>query len=774
MRESQSLNQNWKFARTAEIPAELPEGWESVSLPHTYNAADGQDGGNDYYRGPAVYVRTLRTPGDSKNKEFYLECLGAAMTAEVFLNGTRLSRHEGGFSTFRVRLTEALRPMGCDNLLAIRVDNSENDRVYPQKADFTFYGGLYRDVNLIAVPQAHFALIPDGTPGIHVISEVDLAHRSAAVQVDVQTEGVADGETVELRIFGADDEDSQHAGGDTCQTVRVAVRDNHARGSFHLDPVHLWDGLADPYLYTAEAALICEGEAGDEESVLDAVGTRFGVRSFRVDPEKGFFLNGRPYPLRGVSRHQDRLGVGNAITPAMMEEDMAVIRDIGANSLRLAHYQQAQAFYDLCDENGILVWAEIPFITKFMEKGTQNTLDQMRELITQSSNHPSIYCWGLSNEITASSPVTEELMENHRMLQKLCHEMDPTRPTVMAHAFMLEKDSPLIGIADLGCYNLYFGWYLGELDQNDSFLDEYHSLYPERAIGLAEYGADANIQFHAEHPAQGDYSEEFQCVYHEHMVRMIQDRPYLWTTYVWNLFDFAADGRDEGGKKGQNQKGLVEFDHKTRKDAFYLYKALWSREPFVHLCGKRFVNRAGETTRVRVYTNQERVTLYDGTRIVARKERQDAAQPGVFLFDVPLHAEMYLSVVADSGGQTVRDEMTLRQIPEPDLSYQFGGAGAVVNWFDKITIDPAYYSIRDTLGELQKNPGTKTIVDRMMQRAAASRGDVAKSTAGNRALQQMMAGMTLESLLKKAGSNVISPEMMQTINEALQKVKKDQ
>ncbi len=772
MRESQSLNQNWKFARTAEIPAELPEGWESVSLPHTYNAADGQDGGNDYYRGPAVYVRTLRTPGDSKNKEFYLECLGAAMTAEVFLNGTRLSRHEGGFSTFRVRLTEALRPMGCDNLLAIRVDNSENDRVYPQKADFTFYGGLYRDVNLITVPQAHFALIPDGTPGIHVISEVDLAHRTAAVQVDVQTEGVADGETVELRIFGADDEDSQHAGGATCQTVRAAVRDNHARGSFHLDPVRLWDGLADPYLYTAEAVLISEGEAGDEDSVLDAVGTRFGVRSFRVDPVKGFFLNGRPYPLRGVSRHQDRLGVGNAITPAMMEEDMTVIRDIGANSLRLAHYQQAQAFYDLCDENGILVWAEIPFITKFMEKGIQNTLDQMRELITQSSNHPSIYCWGLSNEITASSPVTEELMENHRMLQKLCHEMDPTRPTVMAHAFMLEKDSPLIGIADLGCYNLYFGWYLGELDQNDSFLDEYHSLYPERAIGLAEYGADANIQFHAEHPTQGDYSEEFQCLYHEHLVRMIQDRPYLWTTYVWNLFDFAADGRDEGGKRGQNQKGLVEFDHKTRKDAFYLYKAVWSREPFVHLCGKRFVNRAGEATRVRVYTNQERVTLYDGTRIVARKERQDAAQPGVFLFDVPLHGEMYLSVVADSGGQTVRDEMTLRQVPEPDPSYQFGGAGAVVNWFDKITIDPACYSIRDTLGELEQNPGTKTIVDRMMQRAVASRGDVAKSTAGNRALQQMMAGMTLESLLKKAGSNVISPEMMQTINEALQKVKK--
>ena len=818
MRESQSLNQNWKFAKTAEIPGELPEGWESVSLPHTYNAADGQDGGNDYYRGPAVYVRMLRTPGDSENKEFYLECLGAAMTAEVFLNGARLFCHEGGFSTFRVRLTETLRPAGCDNLLAIRVDNSENDRVYPQKADFTFYGGLYRDVNLITVPRAHFALIPDGTPGIHVVSEADLDRRTAEVQVDVQTEGAADGETVELRIFGQEEGKNRTAG--ICQTVRAVVRDNHARGSFHLDPVHLWDGLADPYLYTAEAVLIREGEAGDEnttvteteagaagdgstdargteagaagderagirrigvgesgdgesgkETASDAVSTRFGVRSFRVDPEKGFFLNGRPYPLRGVSRHQDRLGAGNAITPAMMEEDMAVVREIGANSLRLAHYQQAQAFYDLCDENGILVWAEIPFITKFMENGIQNTMDQMRELITQSANHPSIYCWGLSNEITASSPVTEELMENHRMLQKLCHEMDPTRPTVMAHAFMLEKDSPLIGIADLGCYNLYFGWYLGELDQNDSFLDEYHSMYPDRAIGLAEYGADANIQFHAEHPTQGDYSEEFQCLYHEHIVRMIQDRPYLWATYAWNLFDFAADGRDEGGKKGQNQKGLVEFDHKTRKDAFYLYKAVWSREPFVHLCGKRFVNRAGEMTRVRVYTNQERIALYDGEQLVGRKERQDAAQTGVYLFDVPLHGEMHLSAVAYSGGETVRDEMTLRQVTEPDPSYQFGDAGAVVNWFDKITIDPAFYSIRDTLGELEQNPETKGIVDRMMEKAVASRGDVAKSTAGNRALQQMMAGMTLESLLKKAGSNVISPEMMQTINEALQKVK---
>ena len=752
MRTTQIINDNWKFAKTASVPATLPEAWEAVTLPHTYNAVDGQDGGNDYYRGTAAYVRTLVTPKVGSDQEIYLEFRGAAMSAEVYLNGKQLAKHQGGYSTFRVLLNGALRPEGEENLLCVLVDNSDNEEVYPQKADFTFYGGIYRDVVLITVPSTHFALREDGTPGIRITPKADLAKHSADILVETKVEGTADGAKVTISACG--------------QEQTVPVENGSAKALLHVENVHLWDGVSDPYLYTAKAVLTADGKEPDQ------VSARFGVRSFRIDPSEGFFLNGRSYPLRGVSRHQDRQGAGNALTPAMMQEDMEVIKDIGANTLRLAHYQHAQEFYDLCDENGIIVWAEIPFITKFMPGGRQNTISQMRELITQSYNHPSIICWGLSNEITASSQVTEELMDNHRELNELCHSLDSTRPTAMAHAFMLEKDSPLSPVADIAGYNLYFGWYLGELEQNDRFFDEYHKLFPDRVIGFTEYGADANISFHAEHPVQGDYSEEYQCVYHEHIAKMIEERPYLWATYVWNLFDFAADGRDEGGKHGQNQKGLVEFDHKTRKDAFYLYKALWSSEPFVHICGRRFVNRTGDKTLVRVYSNLPGVTLYDGDVVLARQNNTDCSQKGVYLFEVPLTGEMHLRAEAGEGAQAVSDEILIRHADQADASYQFGKIGEVVNWFDKITVNPDYYSVHDTLGTLMQNPATGAVVGQIMQKARGSRGDVAKSTEGNKALQQMLAGMKLESLLLKAGSNVISKEMIQNINETLQKVPK--
>lgn len=752
MRTTQIINDNWKFAKTASVPATLPEAWEAVTLPHTYNAVDGQDGGNDYYRGTAAYVRTLVTPKAGSDQEIYLEFRGAAMSAEVYLNGKQLAKHQGGYSTFRVLLNGALRPEGEENLLCVLVDNSDNEEVYPQKADFTFYGGIYRDVVLITVPSTHFALREDGTPGIRITPKADLAKHSADILVETKVEGTADGAKVTISACG--------------QEQTVPVENGSAKALLHVENVHLWDGVSDPYLYTAKAVLMADGKEPDQ------VSARFGVRSFRIDPSEGFFLNGRSYPLRGVSRHQDRQGAGNALTPAMMQEDMEVIKDIGANTLRLAHYQHAQEFYDLCDENGIIVWAEIPFITKFMPGGRQNTISQMRELITQSYNHPSIICWGLSNEITASSQVTEELMDNHRELNELCHSLDSTRPTAMAHAFMLEKDSPLIPVADIAGYNLYFGWYLGELEQNDSFFDEYHKMFPDRVMGFTEYGADANISFHAEHPVQGDYSEEYQCIYHEHIAKMIEERPYLWATYVWNLFDFAADGRDEGGKHGQNQKGLVEFDHKTRKDAFYLYKALWSSEPFVHICGRRFVNRTGDKTLVRVYSNLPGVTLYDGDVVLARQNYTDCSQKGVYLFEVPLTGEMHLRAEAGEGAQAVSDEILIRHADQSDASYQFGKIGEVVNWFDKITVNPDYYSVHDTLGTLMQNPATGAVVGQIMQKARGSRGDVAKSTEGNKALQQMLAGMKLESLLLKAGSNVISKEMIQNINETLQKVPK--
>ncbi len=727
MRNILNLNADWRFNKTSEIPVVYPTDWQAIQLPHTWNAVDGQDGGNDYWRGTAAYCKQFARPSMAEDARCFLSLKGAAMTAEVFLNGQKLARHEGGYSTFRVDLTDALAD---DNLLCITVDNSKNDRVYPQKADFTFYGGLYRDVELIIVPAQHFELVKDGTPGIKVTPVV----KDGKAEVTVETWQNAD--AVTMTVAG--------------ETHEVVSENGHAQAVFTIDKPHLWEGVDDPFLYEAKAALA----SGDE------ISTRFGVRSIAFDAEKGFFLNGRSYPLRGVSRHQDRAGLGNALTIKEHQEDMAFIREIGANTVRLAHYQHAQEFYDLCDENGMVVWAEIPYITEHMAGGRENTLSQMRELITQCYNHPSIVCWGLSNEVAVHG-INDDLMENHRLLQELCHSMDKTRPTTMAHAFMLEHESPLTNLPDIASYNLYFGWYLGELKQNDSFFDSYHAKYPDRVMGFSEYGADANPQFHSSNPERGDYTEEYQCVYHEHILECIEARPYLWATHVWNLFDFAADGRDEGGKKGINQKGLVSMDRKLRKDAFYLYKAAWSKQPFVHLCGSRYAERAEAKTEIKVYSNLTEVTLAVDGQVIGTQQGSR-----VFTWKIPLTGEH--TIVACAGDYC--DEMKLRRVAEPNKEYMFRKQ-EVVNWFDKDEIDPACFSIRDTMGALQQHPQASAILAGMMAKMRASRGDVAQSASNNANLQRMMADMTLESLLKQAGN--IPAEVVKNLNAALQKIRKD-
>ena len=721
MRNTINFNKGWQFSKPNAEP-------ESVNLPHTWNAVDGQDGGNDYWRGTAAYRKTFAKP--VHDGRAFLEFLGAAMTADVYVNGVHLAHHEGGYSTFRCDITDVLQE---DNEVNVLVDNGVNDRVYPQKADFTFYGGLYRDVNLILVPETHFDLQKNGTPGIKLTPVVSDDLKAAVVTVETWQNGGTITYTVDE------------------QKKTVESMNGYAVAEFVIENVHLWDGVNDPYLYTATAEL----DSGDK------ITTRFGCRKIAFDPEKGFLLNGQAYPLRGVSRHQDRAGMGNALTMKEHREDMEIIREIGANTVRLAHYQHAQEFYDLCDEQGIIAWAEIPYITAHMPNGRQNTIDQMTDLITQCYNHPSIACWGLSNEITASGAITDDLIENHRILNDLCHRMDTTRPTTMAHVFMLEIDSPVTAIPDIGSYNLYFGWYIGELEQNDAFFDEYHKKFPDRVIGYSEYGADANPQYQNSNPDKGDYSENYQCTYHEHQLKMIEKRPYLWATHVWNLFDFAADGRDEGGKHGVNQKGLVTMDRKLRKDAFYLYKAHWSSEPFVHICGRRYVNRTGEQTEIKVYTNCKEVSLYVDGKCV------DTQSGKIVVFALPMTGEHTIEAKC---GELI-DSIIIHKVAEKDKSYIFGTTGDVTNWFDADTFDPTCYSIRDTMGALMQHPVTGAIVGRMMEKARASRGDVASATAGNKNLERMMAGMTLQSLLKQAG-DAIPAEAIRTLNDALQKVKK--
>lgn len=721
MRKITTLTDGWRFGKSRDAMI------ENVTLPHTWNAVDGQDGGNDYYRGTCWYMREL-TEEETEGERLFLEINGAANTCEVWLNGERLTHHEGGYSTFRVELSGKLQKQK-KNLLEISVSNEDNSTVYPQKADFTFYGGLYRSVNLISVPEKHFELLKDGTPGIKVTPVVDLESKSATVTVETWHNG----KSVDITVNGE------------TRTVEHCAE-------FVIENVHLWDGLNDPYLYTATAKL----PSGDE------VSTRFGCRVFTFDSEKGFFLNGRSYPLRGVSRHQDLKGKGNALSYEDHAADMAIIRELGANSLRLAHYQHAQEFYDLCDENGIVVWAEIPYITMHMQNGRQNTLDQMRELITQCYNHPCIAVWGLSNEITAASAVNEDLLENHRALNALCHRMDPTRLTTMANVFMLEIDSPILEIPDINSYNLYFGWYLGELEQTDEFFDEYHAKYPERVIGFSEYGADANPAYHSSNPQKGDYTEEYQALYHEHMLAMIEARPYLWATYVWNLFDFAADGRDEGGKHGENQKGLVTFDRQLRKDAFYLYKAAWNKEqPFVHITGKRYKNRAEAETEIKVYSNCDEVKLYVDDMLIGTQKGKT-----IFRFRIPLLGDQMIRAEGDG----CSDVTVIRRVDVPDESYIFNKAAAsVTNWFDAGEIDPNCFSINDTLGEIRQHPEAGAIVNAMIAKGASERGDVADAVKDNPALQRMMGRMTMVSLLKQSGADEKS---IRQLNRVLQGIKK--
>ena len=731
MREIVNINYGWKFIKE-DVGSELAisAAGELVNLPHTWNNIDGQDGGNDYYRGTCYYVKEITTPRLNLGEQVYLEFQGVNSCAKVIVNKKILCNHDGGYSTFRVNITDVLEET---NTVVVAVNNSENETVYPQMADFTFYGGIYRDVTMVIVPASHFDMDYFGGTGIMVTPEVK--GTDALVAIKTYVTGTFD--EVKVTIEGIS----------TSSGTEVEIK---------IPNVHLWNGVKDPHLYTAKAELIVNSE------VVDVITTRFGCRTFSMDPEQGFLLNGVSYPLRGVSRHQDYLHVGNALTKEMHLQDMELIAELGANTIRLAHYQHCQYFYDLCDEYGMVVWAEIPYITKHMEGGVENTISQMTELIVQNYNHPSIICWGLSNEITAGGK-SDSLVENNKLLHELCHKLDATRPTVMACVFMLETDSPILDIPDILSYNLYYGWYVGECMDNDEFFDEFHEKYPNKVMGLAEYGCEAVLQWQTSNPKKGDYSEQYQALYHEHMCKMIWDRPYLWATHVWNMFDFAADARDEGGVKGRNNKGLVTFDRKTKKDAFYIYKAYLSDQPFVHLCGSRYIDRAEEETEVKVYSNQSRVAVYQNGTLIDEKEGDK-----VFIFRVRLEPDN--EIEAKSG--EVSDRIFIKKVSEPNMNYILPQQSDITNWFDDIDMQfpDGYYSIKDNMGDIMLTEAGKVLVGRIMeQRTTEKEGLAAVVEISDEMRMKMMKSMPMEALLKRAG---LSAEKVLEVNQALNKIKK--
>ena len=740
-RRATAIHEGWAYS-----PVELPAGssWdviaaagEQVVLPHTWNAIDGQAGG-EYRRGRSTYARVIEA--DESDVETWVEFAGVNSSAEVYLDGRLLTTHDGGYSTFRVNLTDGLAD-GSGTLVVI-VDNAKNERVYPQQADFTFYGGIYREVRQITVGREHFDLAGNGGPGLIVSTDVDGDRAEVALSAAAVT--TSGGSATHVR-FAIDGE----------ATVTVPLVDGEVNATLSIEHVHRWHGLRDPHLYTARAELL----AGD--LVLDEVELRFGCREFEVDPQRGFLLNGEEYPLRGVSRHQDFEGVGNAITEEIKQQDLALIRELGATTVRLAHYQHDQRFYDLCDEAGLVVWAEIPQITVFLPGATDNARDQLTELIVQNRHHASIISWGLSNEITLAGS-GEDVLAAHRELNDLAHELDPTRLTAMANLFLLETDHPLVGLPDVMSYNLYFGWYVGEVADNDTWLDDFHAAYPEIAIGLAEYGADANAQFQSAAPEKGDYTEGYQASYHEHMVGMIEARPWLWATHVWNLADFGSAGRDEGGVAGRNQKGLVSFDRSLKKDAFYVYKAAWSSEPFVHVAGRRRAERAEDVTEVIVYSNQERVVLsVDGVEVGAVEGRR------TFRFRVPLTGEH--EITARSGD--LADTIVLRRVDEvPAASVM--PTTSIANWFDEAELPSpiGYFSVRDSLGDIKQSEDGARVISKVLEAVSTSRGEVGQGVEIPPAMQAIVDRMSVEKLIKQAGG--VSIEHVAALNAQLNLIAK--
>ena len=697
MRNIIELSQNWLFSKTCtEVPVNMPAGgdWEPVTIPHCWNAVDGHDG-TPYDRGAYWYVTTFTAPTQPiPGGRTYIEVGAAGLVGEIWVNGRQLARHVGGYSAFRADATDACHP--GENVLAILCDNRYSDKVYPQRADFVFFGGLYRHVRIISVAASRFTLDDHGGEGVYIDAEP--CGGGAAVKVRALLDGLGEKQTVSLQITDA-------AG------VQVAEAWNEAASETLLctfiPEAKLWDGTRNSALYTAKLSLVSFNE------VLDQVTVRFGIRSFAVDKEQGFFLNGESHPLRGVCRHQDRLYQGNALSREQHYEDARIIADMGANCIRLAHYQQSHDIYDACDELGLVVWAEIPyFATSWDDDAHAAAVNEIKEMVIQNYNHPSIFFWGLSNEILMGSD-HPKLLGCHEDLRDAVKSIDTKRLTVVAHEFTTPWEHDIHAISDAEGWNHYFGWYRGDMGDLAGWCDDYHAAYPDRRISISEYGCDAVLTYHSDEPVKMDYTEEYQVLIHENACETWASRPWIWGTFVWNMFDFGSNFRREGGTKGRNNKGLVTLDRKIKKDSYYVYKAWYSDEPFVHIDGRRYYARPGKTTTVRIHSNLSAVELFaDGVSLGTVKGEH------TFIFEnVPLKPEGTV-LTARAGDCT--DTITLRSVEEKPEVFTFPGFRQTmdaVNWFESVeevvgTLEPVpgFYSIHDPIGEVCKNAAAKAAV----------------------------------------------------------------
>lgn len=729
MRTLISLMDGWQFARLPQSAATPPADIATapVGLPHIWN---GDDPSAD---GCCLYRTEFEAPSAPCS---YLAFDGVCGVARVFLNGVFLGEHRGSYARFVLEATAVLQP---HNVLEVLADNHRFADVNPLVGDFTYWGGISRPVSLLQTGTARFDPARYGAPGLEILE----ASAEGTLRLNALLAG-AQGCTVEYTV-------ADEAGNTVASVQRPA---ENPAVMLTVSSPRLWDGLADPYCYR------CTARLWQGETLSDEISLPFGFRTVTMDPETGFHLNGKALRLNGVARHHDREGAACAPTAEQVEQDFAILKDLGANAVRLSHYQHPQQVYDLCDRQGLVAWAEIPMLA--MPEGNdavvENAQRQLTELIAQNRHHPSIAFWGVQNEIAMMG---EHLaMYRHvKALSALVKSMDPTRLSAAANLYSVHNNSQLNFLTDAVGYNIYFGWYYGELTDYPEFFRKFHADNPGVALGVTEYGVDCNLRYHSDTPVCKDYTEEFQCVFHEQAYGAIQADKKLWGSFVWNMFDFSSAIRDEGGIKARNCKGLVTWDRSLKKDAYYYYKACWSKTPFVHLTGRRFVNRCGDTTTVKVYSNQPSMAFYRNGRLFAERSGQQ-----VFVFEhVPLDAETCLEVHAG----TCRDAMTLHRVDKPDPDYicpQKGQENRVTNWFKQqlasVELFPAgQYSISDKIGELLADPRTAAILEEMLPDIVAN------------PRARTMGGMTLMRILDYNADTVTEDQVM-AVNARLNTVNK--
>jgi beta-galactosidase len=690
-----NLDPDWAFHKgtlsLAEATSEESSkgNWQTISLPHTWNNLDGEDGGNNYFKGDGWYRRMLTVTQEMAGKSLILRFDGVNRNASVYINGKEIGSHVGGNAAFVFDVTNAVHP--GNNFLAVRANNTNEDNASPPiRADFTFFGGIYRSAELLAVNPVHISLSDYGSPGVYITTpEITDEKASVHVRTLVKNDRAASANGLVL-VQILDDKGTQVSEGSGAWKLD-AGKDGEVQVSTTIVRPHRWNGRIDPYLYTVRVSIVSPMPNGPA-NVVDSITQPLGVRTFSVDREKGFILNGKPYDLHGVDRHQDRQDKGWAISNDDHLEDMSLIKEMGCTAIRLAHYQHAEFFYQLCDREGMVVWAEIPVVDVLSGNPafTENARQQYIELIRQNFNHPSICFWSAGNEVdppepgrgrgrrgnragsrpaTATGPAAPDVFPWFREMAKLGRLEDPSRLTTSAWR---ERFFPPGDVTDVFGLNEYLGWYTGGAPNSNTFgsgwegLENYIERHSQNGVkgqwAATEYGAGSSIYFHSEKPVRMDHTEEYQALLHENTWRVFKQHPEIWGKFVWNMFDFAVDSRAEGDHAGRNDKGLVTYDRKTRKDAFYFYKAVWSSEPFAWIASKRFDTRGIERIPVKVYSNAPRVMLTVNGTTLGEKQNYN----GTFLWEgVTLKegANEVHAVAIYADGKTQADSTTFTYRP---------------------------------------------------------------------------------------------------------------